>query len=722
MADFNDEPISSPSEDKFGIDPFAKTIAKCIEKLQKPVGSVVAIHGPWGSGKSSVINLIRVHLDEIDPNLKIVQFRCWLYRTEDAITVGFFRELYAGLSPSLSKGSRSRKSLRKLGAHVAVAGDLLGVVVGAATGSFWGKILKSTSRVLENYIKNDKSIESLQSDVAEALNDSKQRFLVVVDDIDRLSPDEALVIFRLIKSIGCLPYVAYLLAYDRERTERAVEERYPSEGSHYLEKIVQAGFELPEPSQAHLIAMLEANLNQIFGDIGSNDSGRADSLFHEIVIPEIQTPRDVHRLANAVSVTYPAVAGEVDAADFLSIETLRLFRPALYQSVRTNKSKLVGLGETMMIVTPEQLAKNYETEFLGHEPEGDRSKTKYVLMKLFPRLESIWSSTKYSDEQSWARKRRVCSELHFDTYFQFCLSPYTIPHSEIQALIRRADDPVFVRSQFRKALRVHQAEGRTKASFLLDEMRYHSQSIPVKNVRQFLSALYFIADEFDVDCDKAGGGDPTENRLRLRWLTRALLLDRTKPSERSTILMEACQDASVKWLVELSDTAHHDHYPSTNGEKPLPPEECLMTKGEAKSIRGFALQRVRESANNGTLINIKDLREVLFSWHNMAGKTSKEVRKFCTDTINTDEGVVAFARAFLHESYIYGLDGFGPLGDAVGRKKDYAKIDCIEKLMDPNQFRRRLVEVGDEPALPESDKIVIQRLLDAWRARDQGKE
>ncbi|MEO3413051.1 P-loop NTPase fold protein [Roseovarius sp. CAU 1744] len=75
---------------------------------------------------------------------------------------------------------------------------------------------------------------------------------MVIDDLDRLSPEEALVIFRLVKSVGRLPNVMYLLAYDRETTEQAVARRFPPEGAHHLEKIIQAGFELPQPDQSHL--------------------------------------------------------------------------------------------------------------------------------------------------------------------------------------------------------------------------------------------------------------------------------------------------------------------------------------------------------------------------------------------------------------------------------------------------------------------------------------
>ena len=50
--------------------------------------------------------------------------------------------------------------------------------------------------------------------------------------------------------------------------------------------------------------------------------------------PFLSTPRDVVRLVNAVSATYPAVKGEVNPIDFTALETLRLFSPLAYDAVR----------------------------------------------------------------------------------------------------------------------------------------------------------------------------------------------------------------------------------------------------------------------------------------------------------------------------------------------------------------------------------------------------
>ena len=243
----------------------------------------------------------------------------------------------------MSKSKGASAAMRKLSKRVSSTGPLVGSLIGAFAGTAAGRIAESALNYIGRSLPTDDCDEVLQGTIAKALAKSDRRFLIVLDDIDRLAPDEALTIFRLIKSVGRLPNVIYLLAYDRHATEKAVMQRYPSEGPQYLEKIVQAAFELPNPSISTLTDMLNVRLVAIFGNAEPNDEDRLRQLFKDLVNPEIRAPRDVIRLAYAMSVTYPAVRGEVDIADFIALETLRLFRPSLYQAVRSHRPLLVEL-------------------------------------------------------------------------------------------------------------------------------------------------------------------------------------------------------------------------------------------------------------------------------------------------------------------------------------------------------------------------------------------
>ncbi len=135
---FNDSPITTPEEDRFGIDPFARALATSFGDLDNPVGSVVAINGPWGSGKSSVVNLIRHHLSG-NGQITIVDFQCWWFRGEEALTLAFLQALYGAIERGI--GERAKELLPKIGRKLLQAGPVVGSAISLATAAPLGGTL-----------------------------------------------------------------------------------------------------------------------------------------------------------------------------------------------------------------------------------------------------------------------------------------------------------------------------------------------------------------------------------------------------------------------------------------------------------------------------------------------------------------------------------------------------------------------------------------------------
>ncbi|MYA88132.1 MAG: NTPase, partial [Boseongicola sp. SB0662_bin_57] len=587
-------------------------------------------------------------------------------------------------------------------------GCLVGSLIGAFAGTAAGRFAESALNAIGRFLPTEDCDEALQGVVAKALAESDRRFLVVIDDIDRLAPDEALTIFRLVKSIGRLPNVIYLLAYDRRATERAVKERYPSEGAHYLEKIVQAAFELPNPGVSALTDMFNGRLGNIFGNADPNDQEHLQHLLEKLVMPELRTPRDVIRLSHGLSVTYPAVRGEVDIADFIALETLRLFRPSVYLAIRSQRLLLVSLDPDEPRGDDAERAQRYEKLFLPDQREETRSRLKTGILELFPRLASAWGPVTASDGTTWDRHRRVCSEPHFDTYFRFALSSHTVPMSEVAELIQCADDPDMVTQAFRAALRVPLAKGRTKASVLLDELKAHAAEFDMYKVTSFLQALFSIADELRVESDESRGFVWVDNPARMHRLTRALLMHRTSLQERSRILFEAIQNSSLGWFVEIAWHAYAQHYARSDNEAPARPEECLLERDHADQLRQIALQRLDEAAADGDILKAPNLLSVLFRWHDFVDGSSPAPQAFCDSVLGDDHSTILLARAVLGKSYV----STGNYGEP--QRRDRAQLGGLESLLDVDGFKARLVKLVRSPDLDPDDKDVLQRLLAVW--------
>jgi predicted KAP-like P-loop ATPase len=706
---YDDLPIREPSEDYFGIDPFAQALANSIRELTNPRGSVIALNGVWGSGKSSATNLILHHLKpDIDKeDLVVINFTCWWFRGEEALALAFFRELYAGIGPSLSE--KFKKTLPKLGSRLLRAGSAVGSAVDMAGGGGAGSLVAGTMEFLSGLIEQDESIEKLHKELSDALAEKGKRFLIVIDDIDRLSPDETLLIFRMVKSVGRLPNVIYLLVYDRVLAETIVSERFPSEGPHYLEKIVQAAFELPEPQHADLCNQLLQKISTICGTPDDDQALHFMNMFYDVIAPEISTPRDVMRLANTLSVTWPAVAVEVNLGDFVSIETLRLFQPQLYRSIRQNKINLCQQYQSRS--DQSELGSKLERSFFHSIPEHERPRYRRVLMRIFPRLEGIWNNVHYSSGEEWAKERRICSEIHFDTYFRFSLGENTLRKNEIDVLIECAGDKEFIKSTLKEALLIKRKCGKTKAGLILDELTLHADRVSKDNILPLLSAIFSLGDELDVEeDDEKGLFIYRDNQLRIRWLLQSLTRDRLSLTERSAIFMDACSDAAIAWLSYFTRLTYNKHYPG-EGNEPSSEADCLTTLEDAEKLKSSLIQKITDASKTGELLASRDLPILLYDWADWGEGGDIVVKNWTTAQLADDEKVARFAEAFT--SYSWGQGNY----DLVAKRTSRAQVKHLDQIMDRGLFRNRLEEIEqkDVDATPES----IKQFLEAWRRQEQ---
>lgn len=714
---FNDAPILTPEDDKFGIDIFAQALSRSFRNLESPIGVTIALNGPWGSGKSSAVNLIRHHLEpDIETGkLQLIDFRCWWFRGEEALTLAFLQELNSALGKNLS--DKAKKLLPQLGKTLLQAGPVVGPAINIATGGIWGALTAGSMDFTKRFFSEGDSIEKLFQQLSKALNEQSKRFLVLIDDIDRLSPNEALLVFRLIKSVGRLPNVMYLLVFDRELAEKAVTEKYPSEGPHFLEKIIQASFELPLPARDDLNRAALSQIESLCGSSEGRDQlRRFMNIFYDAISPFLNTPRDLTRLSNAMAVSWPAVACEVDTADYVALEVMRLFEPLLYNAIRMNKDRLCGVRSSYG--NREEPEKEIQA-FLEILPEKRREQAKLSLLRMFPRLENVGYSSSFVDQ--WEAQRRVCTTKHFDTYFRMTIGDETISINEIEDLISHAGDKEYVKSSFNKALQVIRKNGRSNVPLLFDELNVHAQKIEKEKFQPLISAIFEIADDSyrDEDCER-GGFSIGNNYLRIHWLIRKLTFDRCDLNERSTIFMVACKKAQIGWLIDFTSSAIEDHYPR-EGKEPEPPEKCLILKEDTLELKQHSIECIESSGKDGSLINHPRLPYILFRWRDFLEDNSARVKEWTNEQLGNDVSLSLLARAFTSESWSQSLGMFG-LGDRVSLRKVRASVDSLSSIIDVVEFRRRLEEIEKDDDFDENHKEFVLVFLEAWRRRETGND
>ncbi|MEN8950570.1 hypothetical protein [Planktotalea arctica] len=345
-------------------------------------------------------------------------------------------------------------------------------------------------------------------------------------------------------------------------------------------------------------------------------------------------------------------------------------------------------------------------------------------MRLFPQLQNVFANMSYSGTREWARQRRVCSSEHFDTYFRFSVSLKTIPKAELDYLLDASRTVKEIQNRVREAIGITQAEGRTKAAYILDELTTHGPNISFEHGEKLLTALFGMADELLLDQDEGRGfASYGDNGLRLHWLLRSILRDRTTLEERSELLGRAVAAATLQWHVDFSNSAWEDYYPSNPDREPSSEAETLTTEALAEQLRGQSLDMLRTAAADGTMLSAKRPDRLLFEWDRLQSDEAGEVIAYTTQALEDDVKLCQLASAFLGKSYSHGMGGFGgEPGDLVQRENDRAQVNGIDRLLNVDEFRRRLSETLQSDALDGQQKSTISRFLTAWDPRDSGED
>ncbi|MGX2954466.1 P-loop NTPase fold protein [Shewanella sp. JL219SE-S6] len=116
----SDRPITRVEEDLLGRSGFSTDLANAMASWHGKDSLVVALHGDWGSGKSSIKNMALSRLEEISEDKPdVIEFSPWEWAAQEKITASFFQEI----SKSVGRTDRS-KSGKKLAATLKSMGGI----------------------------------------------------------------------------------------------------------------------------------------------------------------------------------------------------------------------------------------------------------------------------------------------------------------------------------------------------------------------------------------------------------------------------------------------------------------------------------------------------------------------------------------------------------------------------------------------------------------------
>ncbi|WP_291272249.1 P-loop NTPase fold protein [Geothrix sp.] len=478
---FSDSPILSADEDRLHRKPYAHHLAEFLCNNVGKDSLVMAIQGPWGSGKTSLLNLIA---EEIGDRTIILRFNPWLFSGSEQLVSQFFVEV----SSQLQHGDQA--ALKKLAEAIAKYGDYFANLTGKIPHGAWFQFV---FKVFSFYIlsKSNQPASELKRGIEAQFVALEKRVVIFVDDLDRMRDEEIREIVRLVRLVGNFPNVSYVLAYDQSKVASALDSNLDV-GRAFLEKIVQVAYEVPRPGQEDLDTLCIDALGACHEMTPHRDLDEKEwpNLWHSIIRPLMKTPRDVRRYTISLPAILNSVADEVALADLLAIEAIRIMLPKSFQHMVMMQDFLTTERQNWRGQPPEASVKMAFDELFA--TGGEHSEVlREACRRLFPATQAYLGNRHFAagTYQERERDRRISAPEVFSFYLRHALSDGDIRTHEVEEALRSMGD----RDAFSMALRGRGPEGMEK---LIVRIEAYEGIYPEKGIEPGVGAIFDCYDQF----------------------------------------------------------------------------------------------------------------------------------------------------------------------------------------------------------------------------------
>lgn len=238
---------------KLGRVKYAEVLTKIVSSYKE--GTVIAINGEWGSGKTTFIRMWKQYLE--NNGFKALYFNVW---EDDFVSdpivglIGQFHKL--GTKDKIDSGLKwGTKFMLKLSS----------LIVKNTTEKYLGKdivdIIETATKIIsdslieeiKNYENNTKSIELFREKLAKLVQkcSNEKPLVFIVDELDRCNPHYAVKVLERIKHLFTVENIVFVLSVDKTQLANSIRGYYGSDlinADEYLKRFIDLELNLPAPN------------------------------------------------------------------------------------------------------------------------------------------------------------------------------------------------------------------------------------------------------------------------------------------------------------------------------------------------------------------------------------------------------------------------------------------------------------------------------------------
>ena len=251
-----DKPIENNSEDKLKMSRYGNVLSNFIKASDTPL--TVGLQGEWGTGKTSMLYMLLEHFKS--ENIATSWVNTWeysMFRSPGETTPAILKGMLTNLKLSCEsegkwtieeKSKDSVKKVFKFLGNVAnqVISNQTGVDIKGATAN------EDASREQAEIAEIKKEIALIITKLVEDTNNEYQKVVFLVDDLDRIPPEQAVEVLESLKNLFDVPNCVFVLAIDYDVVVKGLESKFgkkteENEGEFrsFFDKIIQVPFSMP---------------------------------------------------------------------------------------------------------------------------------------------------------------------------------------------------------------------------------------------------------------------------------------------------------------------------------------------------------------------------------------------------------------------------------------------------------------------------------------------
>ncbi|ENI4749783.1 hypothetical protein ABX010_000236 [Listeria innocua] len=393
---------------------FTNQLYEIVSNLNSQNRFVISLEGAWGSGKTTILNILSKKLEGRKDLIILDEFEPWLFTNQEMLLKNMLEELL--------KNSGLGYSSMKIDKFIQQVSN---ATLNSPRYEFLN-VLFSTN--------DSTGIKNVKNDIEELLSSTGKKVIYIIDNLDRIESENVLLILNLIMNVLDIKNIIFILSFDRNQMTSIMNENGIT--NEYLKKIIQMNVVVPMIDKEIMEDILQVSTKNIiekFEDDNLLLNNWEDGLL--AIANDVKDLRDLKIFLNSVFMPSLKKSDSLSFKDMLILEYIRITNTALYGIINKQKEYFISqdypfhMQNTKYWIDPDKFNLDLKDFYKNLFSDSIHNRYMPMLSHLFPYVKIYFEnrenpvfknksfSIKDSNYELVQKERGICSAKFFDLYY-----------------------------------------------------------------------------------------------------------------------------------------------------------------------------------------------------------------------------------------------------------------------------------------------------------------